>query len=306
MFNRIRPKSIASSISRKAKASNWIGVHSKSIAAGTAITAGLTTALLEKNFKIPLSLASTYFAYKVKGPLEVLANKGITKQVEKCIGRPRLAKRVESSQKNEFLKFFFNAAGKVSTPQEKIAFTKLLNRKATSTDWISLKRVFSKTHQEIQSEISKSFFLDSKSESVQRILLQKLYKRALSKIRESSFDNMETQYELARITYTPAINLAIRKHASNINPSQRKEVINATKLILERMIQKDRFKSKEYSEDAIMNKEAEVLVKILGPKTNIFTNEAGMIAENLLTRIMPAIQLQLMLDKNKIRFIRKS
>lgn len=306
MFNRIRPKSIANSISKKAKVSNWVLNHSKSIATGTALTAGITTAVLEKNFKIPLSLASTYFAYKVKSPLEALANKSISKQVEKCIGRPRLAKRVESVQKSEFLKFFFNAAGKVSTPQEKIAFTKFLNRKATSNDWISLKRVFSKAHSELQSEISKSFFLDSKSESVQGAILKKLYKTALSKIRESNFNNIETQYDLARITYAPAINLAIRKHAPNLTPTQRKEVINATKSILERIIQKNRFNSKAYNEDAILNKDAKVLVEILGPKATLFSNESGLIAERLIERIMPAIKLQLMLDEGRIRFVKRS
>ncbi len=181
LFKRIRPKAIASSISKKAKASNWIGKHSKVIAAGTALTAGATTAILEKSFKIPLSLASTYFAYKVKGPLEALANKGISKQVSKCIGRPRLAKQVELAQKDEFLKFFFNSAGKVSTEQEREAFTKLLNLGATEKDWVTLKRVFSRAHSELQSEVSKSFFLDSKTHSVQPTITPKIIQNSFIK-----------------------------------------------------------------------------------------------------------------------------
>ncbi len=110
------------------------------------------------------------------------------------------------------------------------------------------------------------------------------------------------QYEIARITYAPAIDLAIRKHALNITLSQRKEIISATKLILERIIQKNRFKSKSFSEDAILNKEAEVLVRILGSKATLFANESGLIAENLLERIMPAIQLQMIFDRINLEF----
>lgn len=146
-----------------------------------------------------------------------------------------------------------------------------------------------------------SFWIQKRTQFSQP-LLQKLYKTALSKIRQSGINDSEMQYEIARITYAPAIDLAIRKHALNITLSQRKEIISATKLILERIIQKNRFKSKSFSEDAILNKEAEVLVRILGSKATLFANESGLIAENLLERIMPAIQLQMIFDRINLEF----